>query len=189
MRLAGWKSRQMLGRYGASAADQRAREAHRHHGLGDRLSTTTSPCGLLVATSPTTCETWPMRSNGSASTSAGPRRQSTAVSPACPARSPTATTRRRTWRPASTPSATEQPDSPPMCAQSPPVPPSHTQPSVPQRPAQHAHRPTALGGAVTPAACELRRDPSPLGRVNWHEGWGRLGVLPPRSDGRPPGRT
>jgi site-specific recombinase XerD len=37
MRLAGWKSRQMLSRYGASAADQRAREAHRHHGLGDRL--------------------------------------------------------------------------------------------------------------------------------------------------------
>jgi site-specific recombinase XerD len=37
MRLAGWKSRQMLNRYGASAADQRAREAHRHHGLGDRL--------------------------------------------------------------------------------------------------------------------------------------------------------
>jgi site-specific recombinase XerD len=29
MRLAGWKSRQMLGRYGASAADARAREAHR----------------------------------------------------------------------------------------------------------------------------------------------------------------
>jgi integrase len=26
MRLAGWKSRQMLGRYGASAADARARE-------------------------------------------------------------------------------------------------------------------------------------------------------------------
>jgi site-specific recombinase XerD len=37
MRLAGWKSRQMLNRYGASAADQRARQAHRHHGLGDRL--------------------------------------------------------------------------------------------------------------------------------------------------------
>jgi site-specific recombinase XerD len=37
MRLAGWKSRQMLGRYGASAADQRAREAHRQHSLGDRL--------------------------------------------------------------------------------------------------------------------------------------------------------
>lgn len=37
MRLAGWKSRQMLGRYGASAADERAREAHRQHGLGDRL--------------------------------------------------------------------------------------------------------------------------------------------------------
>jgi site-specific recombinase XerD len=37
MRLAGWKNRQMLNRYGASAADQRARDAHRHHGLGDRL--------------------------------------------------------------------------------------------------------------------------------------------------------
>ena len=37
MRLAGWKSRQMLNRYGASAADQRAREAHRTHGFGDRL--------------------------------------------------------------------------------------------------------------------------------------------------------
>src|SRR4029453_18331123 len=29
MRLAGWKSRAMLQRYGASAADARAREAHR----------------------------------------------------------------------------------------------------------------------------------------------------------------
>lgn len=29
MRLAGWKSRQMLGRYGASAADERARAAYR----------------------------------------------------------------------------------------------------------------------------------------------------------------
>jgi site-specific recombinase XerD len=37
MRLAGWRSREMLGRYGASAADQRAREAHRRFGLGDRL--------------------------------------------------------------------------------------------------------------------------------------------------------
>lgn len=34
MRLAGWKSRQMVGRYGASAADQRALEAYR--GLKDR---------------------------------------------------------------------------------------------------------------------------------------------------------
>jgi len=30
MRLAGWKARQMLARYGASAADERAREAYRH---------------------------------------------------------------------------------------------------------------------------------------------------------------
>jgi integrase len=37
MRLMGWKSPQMLRRYGASMADQRAREAHRKHGLGDRL--------------------------------------------------------------------------------------------------------------------------------------------------------
>lgn len=37
MRLMGWRSPQMLRRYGASMADQRAREAHRRHGLGDRL--------------------------------------------------------------------------------------------------------------------------------------------------------
>ena len=37
MRLAGWRSRQMLGRYSASAADERAREAHKRMGLGDRV--------------------------------------------------------------------------------------------------------------------------------------------------------
>jgi hypothetical protein len=37
MRLAGWKSRQMVSRYAASAADERAREAHRRMGLRDKL--------------------------------------------------------------------------------------------------------------------------------------------------------
>lgn len=37
MRLLGWKSRQMVGRYAASAADERARDAHRRMRLGDRI--------------------------------------------------------------------------------------------------------------------------------------------------------
>jgi site-specific recombinase XerD len=37
MRLMGWNSRQMLTRYGASAADERARAAHRKNSPCDRL--------------------------------------------------------------------------------------------------------------------------------------------------------
>ena len=37
MRITGWKSREMLDRYGASAAAERARDAHRRLAPGDRL--------------------------------------------------------------------------------------------------------------------------------------------------------
>ena len=37
MRIAGWRSKDMLKRYGAAGADARAVEAHQRMGLGDRI--------------------------------------------------------------------------------------------------------------------------------------------------------
>lgn len=37
MRIMGWKSAEMLRRYGASAANERAHRSHRQLGLGDRV--------------------------------------------------------------------------------------------------------------------------------------------------------
>jgi hypothetical protein len=45
MRLAGWRSRQMLQRYAASAADERPRDAHRRFSPAEGLDDITSARG------------------------------------------------------------------------------------------------------------------------------------------------
>jgi hypothetical protein len=42
MRLMGWKARQMVDRYGSSAASERAAEAHKRMARGDRVGVSRS---------------------------------------------------------------------------------------------------------------------------------------------------
>lgn len=59
MRIAGWRSRELLGRYGAPAADARAREAHRRLSPDDRLWRMSGP-GRLSSAPSRRWSTWPL---------------------------------------------------------------------------------------------------------------------------------